>query len=503
MNSNYIDLVIENHLTLNTLNSSITEEFDPYEYFKTENTYIEEVYNEASDTNKKNIIQKLWAMIKKAAVWIGKKIMHIIRGIKRMTVGNKLTPNQILGQIGVKRHKTVRDHVNVDDTNKAIDAANNAHLNLIEGFKEDGILINPSALVAMSVNEAPVKGKNINGGGSRADQVIELILNPSPIDEYINFFKELTSDLSKTPITSKDIDKVNKKCKEFSGRPSIASYTSDYLGNTTKKEYNHIYIHFSQLIEFQRKVDEMCEVGEAFDNVFNKLNVDESVASEKKDYMKIMNELSWAVVNLQGGLHAISNGLQGVYNIDPGYYESINDPEVLAQFVSESLKYGGPNKYLVRNIYNVCDPVLKGNPDLDKPIMGFGRLTLIPDGDIIYKVAINRYGIRSNKNDFAVMNVVKETPLMDKFAETTKTIGDYIINVMEKVKAGSANEPSAAEASRLGKEINNELDKMGINFEIHDIKSDAFGKKGDNYVLLDYGYLHRRGYDAQQPINAQ
>jgi hypothetical protein len=174
---------------------------------------------------------------------------------------------------------------------------------------------------------------------------------------------------------------------------------------------------------------------------------------------------------------------------------------MLADFVSESLKSGMPNKYLVRNIYLVCDKSIKGEPNMNKPIMGFGRLTLIPKGDIIYKVAINRYGIRSNKNDFAVMEEIKGTPLMDKFAETTHTVGDYIINVMEKVKAGSSHEPSPAEASRLGKEINDELAKMGIGFEIHDIKADAFGMKENRYVLLDYGYLHRRSAAAQTNEN--
>ena len=49
------------------------------------------------------------------------------------------------------------------------------------------------------------------------------------------------------------------------------------------------------------------------------------------------------------------------------------------------------------------------------------------------------------------------------------------------------------DASKLGHEINDALAKMGIGFEIHDIKSDAFGKKGDNYVLLDYFLVSHRG----------
>ena len=130
--------------------------------------------------------------------------------------------------------------------------------------------------------------------------------------------------------------------------------------------------------------------------------------------------------------------------------------------------------------------------------MGFGRLTLIPKGDIIYKVAINRYGVRSNKNDYRVMDAVKGKPIESMFAFTTKTYGDYTINVMEKVQAGKENEPTPTEANELGKKINQELEKDGVGFSIYDIKSDAFGKKNGKFVILDYGYLQRRSYNAQK-----
>ena len=498
-----VDQIFENVFTLDPLlryNGIDNDDyFDPAEVFKTESGYMDDLLTEADEAKKKNILQKIWATIKKAVKWIGSKIIQIVKGIKRAIFGKKKTANQILKMMNVEKHEVKYDAADPNDPNTAINAAKAGYASFIEGFYEDGIMINLAGLVSKNPENVSVKGKDINGGGTRATEVISLILNPRPLDEYIEFFKNLTGEMQSDNLTEKDLKKIYKRCEEFAGRPSIISYAADATGNVVNKKYNEVYISIDQFMNFQKKVDEMCRVGEEFDNIYNNLRIkyNETDANSEAKYMKMMNELAWACVNLQGGLHAISNGLEGIYDIDPGYIGAIKTPEMLAEFVSESLKSGMPNKYLVRNIYLVSDKSIKGNPNMDKPIMGFGRLTLIPEGDIIYKVAINRYGIRSNKNDFAVMREIKGTPLMDKFAETTHTIGDYIINVMEKVKAGSANEPSVTEASRLGKEINEELQKMGIGFEIHDIKSDAFGKKGDNYVLLDYGYLHRLNINAQ------
>ena len=497
------ELMIESILTLDPLfeHNEFDNDiyFDPVKIFKTESICIDNILNEATETKKKNILEKLWSTIKKIVKWIGSKIMQMVKGIKRAIFGKKKSANQILRQIKANKHQVQFDKVDVDTSEMAKNAAMAGYDSFIEGFYEDGIIINPAALVSKNPDKSSVKGKDINGGGTRASVVISLMLNPTPLDEYIEFFKTLTGEIQSSELTTKDIENIATRCAEFSGRPSIFSYIADGLGNTTKGSYKEIYISIDQFIEFQKKVDEVCRVGEAFDNAYNTLNFNIEGLDEttQNKYIKVINELAWACVNLQGGLHAISNGLQGIYDIDPGYIESIDKLEMLAEFVSESLKCGMPNKYLVRNIYLVSDKKLKGTPNMDKPIMGFGRLTFIPEGDVIYKIAINRYGVRSNKNDFAVMKEIKGTPLMDKFAETTHTVGDYIINVMEKVKAGSDYEPSPIKADELGKEINNELAKNGIGFEIHDIKSDAFGMKNNQYVLLDYGYLHRRNFSPQ------
>lgn len=487
--------------TLDPFNSlgvtPLFEEFDPYEYFNQFESMFEEVYIEAKHVTKQNIFVKLFSIIKKAFKTIFKVVGAIIKSIQLMVKSKVKSANQILKECNIQKHEYVHSKQNQNDPDFVDKVEENMILNFIEGINEDGIIINPRKLLKNDPNKMPVKGKSIAAAGQRASQVIYMITNPKPIDEYIEFFKRLT-DINLDALTPEDVSRINDICKDFSGRPSIASYVTDAISPKLMPEQKFIKISINQLIDFQRKVYDIDTLCEKVDDVFNKLNINFPEDSEKsqKEVMKILNELSWASVNLQGGIHAIMNGMKGIYDIDMGYWGTISDPKILAKFVEKALIYGMPGKYLVKNIYLVCDTSIKGNGDPNKPLMGFGRLTLLPKGDIIYKIAINRYGIRSNKNDFAVMNAVKGTEIEDMFADTTETY-NYIINVMEKVKAGSANEPSEIEAARLGSKINEGLEKLGIGFSIYDIKKDAFGIKNGKYVILDYGYLHRRNIEAQ------
>lgn len=480
-------------------NAPIFEEFDPHEYFNQFESMFEDVYVEAKFVTKQNIFVKMFSIIRKAFKTIFKVMGAIIKSIQLMIRGRVKTANQIIKECNVqKKHNYVDSKQDQNDSDFVNNAEENMILNFIEGISEDGILINPNKLLKNDPNKMPVKGKGIAAAGQRASQVVYLIINPKPIDEYIEFFTRLT-DTNLESLTPDDVIKINNLCKSFSGRPSIASYIGDAIKAELPSNQKFIRISINQLIEFQRKVYDIDMLCEKVDNIFNKLNIDFPEDSEKsrKQIMEILNELSWASVNLQGGIHAIMNGMKGIYDIDMGYWGTISDPEILASFVEKALKYGMPGKYLVKNIYLICDKSIKGNGNPDKPLMGFGRLTLLPKGDIIYKIAINRYGIRSNKNDFAVMNAVRGTDIENMFADTTKTY-NYIINVMEKVKAGSDNEPNEIEAARLGNKINEGLKKLGIGFSIYDIKKDAFGVKDERYVILDYGYLHRRNFEAQQ-----
>ena len=468
-------------------------EFDPLKQFKLDESI--DIYKETNDVTKKNIFDKIIDVILKISRWIVDGLSKIVKGIKKISSKKIKTATQIAVELSL-----LKNELSNDINNSKNDMADNLGKIFIDSIENDHINLNVTKLVETDIDKSEIKGKKINGAGTRASMVIALMIDPSPLDEYINFFEDLLNEMSIKSITPKEIDKIQIICKNFKSRPSIGKYLADEIFNKVDKKYSNVSISIKNIAEFQIKVDTMCKVVEKFDNIRNELNLNigdkgSNANNIEKHYMDILNELSWACVNLQGGLHAIANGMQNIYVINPEYWDTVDDINILAKFVDRCMRYGIPGKYLVYNIYKICKSEIKGSPDIDKPIMGFGRLTLIPDGDIIYKIAINRYGIRSNKNDFMVMDFVKDKPeIQQYFAITHKTYGDYIINVMEKVKAGSKYEPSMNKANELGKEINELLTKANAGFIIHDIKSDAFGQKNGKYVCLDYGYILRQSY---------
>ncbi len=446
------------------------------------------------------------------------------------------------GLQGTNRQIRIPDAPDLTDEQKdyAKDLTASMMASLITDVGDDRFtFITPGDLVAMDPNSKSieVKGKEIKVAWTRAVEVIRLIKDPMPLDKYMDFFNRILADKGST-VSDRDLDRVYNLCKDFVGRASASDYVSDTVakeipkiihgikkaitndpttpdpeiaGGVVSGEYAKVEIQLNDLFEFQKKVDAMCELCEKYDLYMKALNVSGRFKDDKKaryvnkTYLDILNEMAWSCVELQGGLHAIANGLTGVYQVGMQYWETVDNPKLLAAFVEEAILTGMPGKYVVRNIYRICKANIKGDPDLDSPIMGFGRLTLIPEGDIIYKVAINRYGIRSNKNDFIVLdavNKVNDPKLSNMFADTVTKYGNYSVNVVEKVKAGKKYEPSMPKAMQLADYINGRLKKAGVNLEIMDIKSDAFGQRDGNYVILDYGYIHRLSAGAQGAIKS-
>lgn len=527
----------------------VFEDFDPHTFFQLDKPF--DFMEAATGTTKKNIFQKLWSIIRKGVSFIINALKTIARGIKTFLVGGGEMADEIAQDIGLGRRQfsniAAKRELSDDEDKLAKKAADS----IIKAINKDGsIEINPAALVQAGGKDVAIKGKTVNAGGARAAEVIKLMQNPAPLDLYEDFFTKLTSETRNKEINAKLIENMAEICKGFLGLPTYTQYGVDGFmqhgqsfakkipkgskalrfmkkygigdgGGYVQQGLRGVTIKMDDLLAFQQRIDKICKLGEEFDNYYKQLNLDKvdvyKMAPNKfegqtpgeiveKSYMQILNDLAWICVNLQGGIHAIAQGLSGVYDVSEKYRDTVDDPNILARFVERLIRAGIPGKYVVSNVYMVCTEKLKGHPKTDeaghvsKPIMGFGRLTLLPDGDTIYKIAINRYGVRSNKNDFIVLNTVKkiEDPqFQDLFADTLRTYGEYTVNVMEKVNAGKKYEPSQSEAKTLGDKINDTFRANGINLRIVDIKSDAFGQRNGRPVIVDYGYINRTAAAAQ------
>lgn len=495
------------------------EELDPEILFHIEKYNIPYTEN----VTKNNIVKNLWNIIKDTSHYISDASSRITTGIRNLinTKGNIQVGTKLAEQVGL----TPSDHIKFDikDKNDEDLIIGKMISSMIEEIDQDKFtIICPAKLVSTNPMNADIKGKNINAAWDRTRKVLKLIDDPSPILEYKEFFTKLINHTADNFISEEDIEDIYDIIMQFSDRSPMKDYALDFMTqNITHKgglpygEYSKVTVSLQALIDFQKLVNEMCDLGQQFDDKFTSLNVKRrksrgkksNVTSHKVDdpfvkvgiikkrYINILNELSWTCVELQGGLNAICNGLQGIYEVSPKYYGSVNTPDQLAKFIDQAIPTGMPGKYIVRNIFNICTDQMKGNIDPDNPMMGFGRLTLFPEGKIVYKVAINQYGIRSNKNDFDVIhtvNMINEKSFKEKFADLYHTYGNYAINEVEKVKVGKENEPSFIEARTMVNDINAKFRQKGANIRIQDVKPDAFGKRGNKYVLVDYGYTHRR-----------
>lgn len=469
------------------MKEALFEEFDPTIYFH--DIIIDELsFNESVTDNLSNGWNEIKSMTNK-----------MINGVKNLFHRKKKSINDIAAELKLPRNENNQiDELNIDD-----EAAKSVYNSFIESIKDNKIYINPYKLVYEGDSNAKIKGKKINAAGARAFMVISLMINTNILDEYINIFTRITNGNQNDAVTKSDIDQLVELCEKYMRRPTMG----EYIDSTIKMIFNKqstmingtqsIYIDIESLFDFQRKVNQLSILNENYDNYMTKLNIKRSINSSNKDeYVRLLNDLSWICVNLQGGLNAISNGLSYVYRVSSEYYASIDDPETLGRFVDALIQTGIPSKYIVNNVYRVCKKSMIGDVNKDKPIMGFGRLTLIPpEGDIVYKVAINGYGVRSNKNDILIMDAIRSANnfyLNNSFAKVSQSYVNNTINSMQKVKAGRKYEPSIFEAKNLANTINRELEKNNIKLKIVDIKPDAFGVNEDgNFVMLDYGYVIR------------
>ena len=474
---------------------------DPEIVFHTDCTVIHKYYTEAFQVKKKQLWKRLKEIIHNALEWCRENLKKLWNGLIRFRNKKVVSPNTICAELKLATKGPSMAPAPSDSSN---DAASSLYADFLQGIDNGDLIISPYHLMTADPSTIQVKGNDINGGSARIAMVLGLLYDSRPMDEFIRVFTEMTKVGTTKSVTMNEIQNLYEMCKSFSGRPSMISYAHDTLSRRIGKEYAMVRIPMKKFVEFQLKLDEMTRAASNFDAVWNELNIQMPPGMENdmnlvSEIMNVLNELSWNCVNLQGGLHAILNQLSGIYYIAPQYTGSIHDPATLAKFVKKCLQYGMPNKFLVNNIYRICDYSMKGDVDSDHPNMGFGRMTLIPPkGNSVYKIAINEYGIRSNKNDFTVMNIIQGTNVAQYFAMTTNQYEGYVINQMEKVAAGSKNQPSMMKAMSLANTINNELKNMGSGIAIADIKPDAFGKKNGQFVIYDYGYIHRTDVSAHR-----
>ena len=485
----YLDQILESFnldplQTIDSCYDDIHNEFSLLESINFYNSVTTEVITEASNDN---IFSKIWNAIKKFFGWIVKKLKsfwHWITGTPSKN-GEK-SAEQIAYEAGLK---AVNDDANAGkfiDIN--IECDPNSEVQINETIKAQFKLLNakidyqrktltltPKTL--HKITKEPLKDdfmgnqavpnvyKKING-------CIRFMRDPGLRQQLLN----IANAIQDSSISYETIER-NKDCIDMWRK----TYKITDLNNDTIS-FDDIYNLYSILNEVNEKLETSDNPETSFINI------------KDENGIKFINDFCAVAANMQVGIGIIMDACGGSFLIDASYQGTVNDINVLSDFVDRSINSNMSPKYLIRNIYIICHPGLIGKGSPWKPIAGQTRLVIFPvtKKEIVYKIALNGMGVRSNESEINISKLVKEKGKDSMFTLVTDATKDHIIIGMERANTDISMLdktkdilPFRNKLYALSKELN-----IPINLS-YDTHFGNIGMKNGKLVTIDYGYGRR------------
>lgn len=477
------------------------KDLDPFDYFKEDgNTEFQQYYQEVTTgTTKNNVFQKLWDFILRGLKWIAKQFNRLLVWIKNIfSKGRyKKTADQIVDEVissgfsdsiflsdsddhnsslsvsipsSHKSDTNMNDMINNDAINVVfkslkIKFTDEGKFNIINAWDIDN-RIQHYTNRKPNASQGPVKGKT-KGGNAPIINILVLLNRPDIL--------QLLEDAIKT-ISSNNYLTI---------RDAYAKFENEFNGtwNFSDKCYS-----IEQCMEFQVKLNNIIKVLEDFHSVDDKVYKD-------NDVIQILNKISLFVSNLQMCMNALTSAFTNAFIIDRSYYESFKDINALSLFVEKCIESGMPHKYIAYNTYLVSSKELKGdgsNGDENNPIWGQSRVVLFPHNnkDIVYKVALSRWGIGSNKTEYEFSKKI-ESKAGHLIALTKDITKNGVITTMERLP-NSSDSVSNSQIESLKNELSKIIDLMNLRLEITDIHKNNVAYKGNNIACIDYGWAIRK-----------
>lgn len=508
-----IDNLLLESFDLNPLQNSYY--LDPTEIFNEGTDEWHEIYSEATTgTTKSNIFQKLWNFIKKALRWLAKKAMSIYKFIKSLFTGkrNLKTADQIMEEISSSGSFSYSsDDITTSELNKSssislssldreIENEANKAKEIISIPKNprsemdlpDIQLINKQFILSFDTmkkfividikgirdhiwsdkNAGKIKGQDVAGAALKFHKVLVMLDYPDVLDKFKNVIDQ---------IGTYDYEKINTAMREY--EKLYEKYNVTYnRSDDTKHRYT-----LDQFMEFNKKINEMAN---AFDT-FNDPNNDTVYDSK---LIKLLNEISADLSVFQMAMNAITGALSNAFIVDRKYKNSINNIELLSEFVENSIKSGIPPKYIMYNMYIMSTSEIKGDGkkgNEDAPIAGQFRAILFPGNKSVYKVALSGIGIKSNKSECDISDIFKKNNGDHLISVTTGHTKNYAI-----ISAEELDTKTTFNAFQLV-DLKDKLDEFCIEHEIplsisRDIHEKNAGFKNGKLAALDYGWVDRK-----------
>lgn len=499
---------MEDQLTLECIDESLhlnvfgyNSDIDPMMLFPESVDNESTIFNEAFNTSKGNLLQKIWAILKKCWRWIGDKFNLFVNGIKKI-FGSENPPKKSIDQIasnvlGVSlavSGSAAAGALAVHNTQQKLgDLTDNAISDIASDVLKGDMKSAQSKHLRVEYDDGRTITFNILSNAIRSSLSVKGSTHGERWMEYLAVFFHCMKDpgcldpLIETMQEVKDTHNINGDIR------NIQKQITTLLAVTLKG--TRFTVSMSEWTNFQIRCNKLSKLMETWDD-FN-VKVTQNGNDITKEWIGVLNEFAAASNAIQIGLNVISDSMRQSYVLDSEYHSKCKDIETLDNFVLACIESNIPSKYTVSNTKLFTDVSLNSLPndatikddEFDK-LSGHGRFVMFPsDNTEVIKIGYNRYGLRSNKIEKNVFDVISQWPdVASELCSIRQISKNGIVMILDRAKPSPVPQ---AKAKAVQFKINNSLREHGSGFKIVDINYKGFGYVNDKLVVLDYGQIRR------------
>ena len=474
--------------------------------------------NEAREgATKKNIIQKLWGLIKKAAAWIWKKLQQLWKFVKGLFSRKQTSINDVLEDATISANISVSNNTaksnntatgsKENDVIKSITHQSNGMDKIeveIKTKDESGKIVSvPTAIMVAQGISVKLRGDEIvfnvdatlNGGyynfrfrDNREDvgsdefarkqgmpnsrgmlSGLYLLYKISSDDQYYLAMNDLATGLKTLSVYSEEND---------------ASRAIENLTKNAKLLRGVLDKNFSLNGDYALSEIEKC-VG-LMNNLAGACSTDTIISDPR--LVDVLNDISYILLLLQFGINVLTGTIVHLYDPDPKYFGICKDTKSLDICVEEMLRRKIPSKFVARAAYLISDENLRAYSDINNPAFGQSRLALFPkDESQVIKVALNALGVHDNARDINTYNMVSKAGGADLLAKITGIEPQKCVETMERTlssQESKANSNFRTDYNNLRRNLDALAPKGVI---IKDAHENNVGYLNGKLVLFDYG----------------
>lgn len=491
-------------------------------YFEDGNQASNKVISDmkSTPTTKRNVFQKIWDGIKKIMAWVAKqwgRFTDWIKGLfKKKTksvdqiieetipqIANKINKSSPVKSVKVEFNPTIIDDNKSQGANSnppIVDSKGNevksmsrivdlAYKDIICKIENDTIIFRKNEIWDNADIQIPKNRKEdygldpnkkdyvpVNGtltsAWKAAIGIYEIIYNSNYSKILNDIINQLKEKIWEDP----------NKFREMTSFMNNVNTLYDLITNRIRKAPDSFTLNITQINSFNNILNELHKALEFLDNP----------QTPNPKHVMTFNILSTVAWRLQFGVTLITGSMNKIHEIDAKYVGVINDNETLSKFIEGCLNGNVPTKYIAFNAYAICSNEMRGSANQMKPAMGETRLVLFPSNkDSVTKIAINQFGLRSNKIEDMVYNALKPHNGDNLLAKIEETSTNKCVMSIEKVNTDNHN-ADYSEISELQEKLKIAIKNANLHIDIVDMHRGNMGRRKDGkLVVSDYGFTER------------